>query len=31
MMRLFRKDPIFAAYWIGFAVGGAIMFGVMHP
>lgn len=26
-----RRDPIFAAYWIGFLVGAAITFGVLHP
>lgn len=29
--RFIRNDPVFAAYWIGFLVGGAIVFGIMHP
>ncbi len=31
MKNLFRNDPIFAAYWIGFLVGSAIAFGVFNP
>ena len=26
---LTRRDPIFAAYWIGAIVGGAVVFGLM--
>lgn len=29
MIRLFRNDPIFAAFWLGVAIGGLIMFGIM--
>lgn len=29
--KLIQRDPIFAAYWIGFVVGGAIVFGITHP
>lgn len=29
--RLLAKDPITVAYWVGFVVGGIIVFGATHP
>ncbi len=26
-----EREPVFASYWIGFVVGGIIVFGVLHP
>lgn len=31
LKKLISRDPIFVAYWIGFVVGGAIVFAMVLP